>query len=336
MGPQGPGDPGGATNYQNLIVVAKSGGQFTSIQAALNSISDAAAANRYLVYVAPGEYAERVTMKPFVDIEGAGELVTRIVNSSPSSTVMGANDSELRFLTVENRGASSQAIGIQNIATSPRLTHVSVLISGGASSNTGISNINASATVMKSVTVRIDPAVAAVSTGIEISSGASAVMNDVAVNITGGGNASGMTCNSYSTLTVQNVNVNVSGAGGAGYGIYSQACSLTASQSSIRVSAGGNILGVYSIAPSAPPTLNGMNIAVSGGPTATPWGTPIRATRCCWPTACSALRGARPRTRCAISWPRPRSTPAAWRPPARPRTRPFTTWATSPSNTTSW
>ena len=64
------------TAYQNVVIVAKSGGDFTSIQAALDNITDAGSNNRYLVWVAPGTYTERVTMKPYVDIEGAGELVT--------------------------------------------------------------------------------------------------------------------------------------------------------------------------------------------------------------------------------------------------------------------
>ena len=103
------------SGYRNVIVVAKSGGDFTSIQAALDSITDASDTNRYLVWVAPGVYNERVTMKPYVDIEGAGEQVTRITyggSSNPDTgTVVGANDAELRFLTVENTGGGSLRYG---------------------------------------------------------------------------------------------------------------------------------------------------------------------------------------------------------------------------------
>ena len=45
-----PTEPG----YANVIVVAKSGGDFDSIQGALGSITDAVSENRYLVWVAPG------------------------------------------------------------------------------------------------------------------------------------------------------------------------------------------------------------------------------------------------------------------------------------------
>ena len=38
---------------QNVVTVAQSGGDYTSIQAAIDSITDATAANSYLVWVAP-------------------------------------------------------------------------------------------------------------------------------------------------------------------------------------------------------------------------------------------------------------------------------------------
>ncbi|GAB4205898.1 MAG: hypothetical protein Fur0019_08430 [Tibeticola sp.] len=267
VGPQGPkGDPGGATNYQNLIVVAKSGGQFTSIQAALDSVTDAATANRYLVYVAPGEYAERVTMKPFVDIEGAGELVTRIVNSSDQSTVLGASDAELRFLTVENRGGAATAVAFQNLNASPRLKHVTLSVSGGASLNYGMTNDFASAPVLERVAVKISAAAAAVSTGIELTSSSSAVMNDVTVGITGGGNSTGIHCTDLASLTARDTDVDVRGGSGNGYGIYGQSCALTLRQSSIRSANTGNSnVGVYVIAPTLQPKLFGVDIGVSGG-----------------------------------------------------------------------
>ena len=58
----------------------------------------------------PGVYSEQVTMKPYVDIEGSGELTTKITytgSGSPNTgTVLGASNAELRFLSVENTGGA--------------------------------------------------------------------------------------------------------------------------------------------------------------------------------------------------------------------------------------
>src|SRR5205823_7889565 len=55
-----------ASQYRNVVVVARSGGDYISVQKALNSITDNSPTNRYLVWVAPGTYTETVTMKPYV------------------------------------------------------------------------------------------------------------------------------------------------------------------------------------------------------------------------------------------------------------------------------
>ena len=102
--------------YANVVVVAKSGGDYTTIGAALAAITGASATNRYLVWVAPGTYTETVTMKQYVDIQGAGELVTKITYGGSAGfstgTVIGADNAELRFLTVENTGGNTYAIAI--------------------------------------------------------------------------------------------------------------------------------------------------------------------------------------------------------------------------------
>jgi hypothetical protein len=121
-------------HYQNLLVVAKSGGDYTTITDALNSITTNSPDNPFTIYVAPGIYSEMVTMKPYVDIEGAGEQATKITFTSDStitSTVTGADNAELRFLTVESTGGgTSNTIAIYNHNASPRITHVTARISG--------------------------------------------------------------------------------------------------------------------------------------------------------------------------------------------------------------
>ena len=60
----------------NIIWVATAGGDYTSVSAALTSITTATADNPYLIKIAPGVYTGTVTLKSHVDIEGSGEGVT--------------------------------------------------------------------------------------------------------------------------------------------------------------------------------------------------------------------------------------------------------------------
>jgi len=106
------------THYQNVVIVAKSGGDYTTVQAAIDSITDAAASNPYLVWVAPGVYSESVTMKSHVHLQGAGQEATIITSSASNSsfpltqaTLILASDTSLRDLSLENSG-----IGNWNIA----------------------------------------------------------------------------------------------------------------------------------------------------------------------------------------------------------------------------
>jgi hypothetical protein len=65
-------------SYQGVVNVAKTGGDFSTIKAALASITDNDAAHRYLILIAPGNYIEDnpVTLKPFVNVAGMGGGIT--------------------------------------------------------------------------------------------------------------------------------------------------------------------------------------------------------------------------------------------------------------------
>ena len=98
------------TSYQQVVVVAKAGGDYTAIQAALNSITDTLSYEALPGVGSSGDTNERVTMKQYVDIEGANTTLTTITyGGSPSlhtGTVIAASNSEIRFLTVENTGGN--------------------------------------------------------------------------------------------------------------------------------------------------------------------------------------------------------------------------------------
>jgi hypothetical protein len=78
--------------YENVITVAKTGSTFTTINSALDSITDNNTNNRYLIEVSPDLYVENITMKPFVTIHGLssytriqGEIVVNFTGSTNST-----------------------------------------------------------------------------------------------------------------------------------------------------------------------------------------------------------------------------------------------------------
>jgi hypothetical protein len=100
----------------------------TTLLDALSGITDASATNPYLLSREPGTYDlgnGSLQMKEHVDIQGSGELNTIITSTvSPlgcgNGTVLGADDAELRFLTVTNTGTGETGTG--GTATQPSPT----------------------------------------------------------------------------------------------------------------------------------------------------------------------------------------------------------------------
>ena len=131
----------------------------TALLYALNGITDASENNPYLVIIEPGVYdlgSDSLQMKPYVDIEGSGELTTCITaTGSPEQnigTIVGSDNAELRFLTVKNIGGDNYATAIYNDAASPKVSFVTAISSGGLTSNKGIRNTNGSSSVLDNIT----------------------------------------------------------------------------------------------------------------------------------------------------------------------------------------
>ena len=81
------------TPYEHTITVAKSGGDFTTVVAALASITDNDATHRYLIKVMPGVYTEvnPIVCKQYVDITGEGDSFdVRIAATTASSNIFTA------------------------------------------------------------------------------------------------------------------------------------------------------------------------------------------------------------------------------------------------------
>ncbi|MBW7881228.1 MAG: hypothetical protein H3C34_01095 [Caldilineaceae bacterium] len=107
--------------YANVITVAKENGDYTSVAAALDSIVDASADNRYLVWVAPGVYSETqlVAIKSYVHLRGAGPNATVVrstrTGASPSPDAATArlfDNGRISDISIYNEGVATYGIGV--------------------------------------------------------------------------------------------------------------------------------------------------------------------------------------------------------------------------------
>ena len=126
--------------YRYVRVVAKGGGGYTSIQAAVDSILGASADAPYLVWVAPGTYDESVTLKPYVHLQGAGQDVTIIRTADPTKVALRlSSNGTVRDLMVVHEGTGAENVAVDapahTITTISRVTASSL---GAGQENTAI------------------------------------------------------------------------------------------------------------------------------------------------------------------------------------------------------
>jgi hypothetical protein len=95
----------------NVITVQKAGGDFSSIAAAVNSITGNTSTNRFLVQVGPGVFTEPVIqMKPYVTLTGS-DVTTRIVPDAATHHIIEGSDfSGIDSLTLAGAGIGYYAI----------------------------------------------------------------------------------------------------------------------------------------------------------------------------------------------------------------------------------
>lgn len=130
----------------NVIVVAKSNGDFTSVVAAMNSITNATSSNRYLVWVGAGTYTESdlVQVKEYVHLQGAGPNATIIESTrssgapnSSAATVQLDDNGRISDLTVRNNGTGTIDIAIYSAETSREAVIDNVVAEANGSGGTG-------------------------------------------------------------------------------------------------------------------------------------------------------------------------------------------------------
>jgi hypothetical protein len=136
----------------------------TLLLKALSSITDASSSKPYLIRIEPGSYdvgSSSVQMKEYVVIEGAGEGVTTItgnVNMASSGVVNGADNAELRRLTVVNTSAMDYGYAIYNSECSPAISFVTAQ-AGQADHSCGVYNSGTSSNIIRPVMTNVSATV---------------------------------------------------------------------------------------------------------------------------------------------------------------------------------
>jgi hypothetical protein len=260
--------------YTKVAIVAPDGGDYTDPAQAMSDFASwcgsPAADNPCIVKIMPGVYnigsSAAVMMHAYIDIEGSGENVTRIkgnIVNSLMGVVNGANNAELRFLTVEHTGGS-YATAMYNSSVSPKITNVTFIASGGTSSNYGIYN-DASSPKMTNVTITVTGAGSANSYGVYNYNVSSPIMMNAIVTVSGGLYARGIGNTSSSPILLQGL-VTVFGASSSNTGLENyDAPSPEMDTVKIVVSGGASCFGA--IITNSQLSLTNVKIDASGGAT---------------------------------------------------------------------
>jgi parallel beta-helix repeat protein len=114
----------GGTPYAKVFTVAQSGGDFTTISAAILNCVAPGYANQYLVRVMPGIYSENVKCRKFVHLKGAGKYVTTI-----KGTVWATDSCVLEDFYIRK--------GVFCIGTAPTILH-NIITNDRTDTTTGI------------------------------------------------------------------------------------------------------------------------------------------------------------------------------------------------------
>ena len=92
-----------AMTFNNYLLVDPGGnGQHTTIQAAIDSITDASPTNRYAIKVMPGTYTENIVLKDYVSLVGEPlRRTTKIYGTSGTLVTMPANEAHIFWIDME-------------------------------------------------------------------------------------------------------------------------------------------------------------------------------------------------------------------------------------------
>jgi hypothetical protein len=123
-----------AAHIAQVVTVAKSGGDFTSVKDALASITDASASKPYVIYVYPGVYVEDpITLKAYVNVHGCGTWLEVVFQTTDDSNhfitgVAGATLSDVAI--IGPTGAGYAAIDYTGTGYTPFFLYHTVIRKG--------------------------------------------------------------------------------------------------------------------------------------------------------------------------------------------------------------
>jgi hypothetical protein len=265
------GNGSGLTNlnaqprYVRTVVVSPVGtaaANGTALLQALAGITTASAANPWLLKIEPGTYAVGTTsfvMKPYVDVEGSGETVTKITGQGQASnsvgTVRGVTNSELRFLTVENTGGAAFAKPLLVDNAAPRITHVTLLSSGGSVETHGFWAQNGATPTVSDLTVSVSATGDTDIYGV-VNMSASSVMFNVNVFSNGGATSQAVFNVDGATPTFRNLVAIASGGTAENHGVTNANSSPTMEYVvAVATGAASNNTGLLNLGGASTPSL---------------------------------------------------------------------------------
>lgn len=97
-------------DYERVITVAQSGGDFATITDALASITDSSFSRSYVVWIAPGFYYESITLPDYVDLQGASRDTVYIYPndlSTDGAAITSGGHNVVRDLTISAVGSGN-------------------------------------------------------------------------------------------------------------------------------------------------------------------------------------------------------------------------------------
>jgi hypothetical protein len=240
-----------AKQQMNVVTVSARGGDFSDPVAAVHSITNATAANPYLVLISHGEYtlARTLKMKPYVTVAGSGRdstILTGAISSdanqadATSALVAGADNTTLSDLTIENTGGRLYSVALYNRDCSPIIHNVTAIASGGTSF--GVFNFSSSP---KMTGVKATASGGKSSRGVYNHANSSPTMTDVTAIASGGKYNYGVYNSWNSSARMTHVTATASG-GDDNIGVYnSWRSSVRMTDVTATASGGMNNYSVY-------------------------------------------------------------------------------------------